>query len=76
MKIQTVDGKRRLVLPGAQPGDAFAVRQTASGHYELAKVLPAPKPRPTPGQLDAVLASAALTPSMSWEELRATTREP
>jgi hypothetical protein len=76
MKIQRVDAKRRLVLPGAQPGDAFAVRQTASGHYELAKVIPAPKSKPSPGQLDELLVSAALTPRMSWEELRGATREP
>ncbi|MGJ3244108.1 MAG: hypothetical protein ACFE0O_14280 [Opitutales bacterium] len=76
MKIQTVDAKRRLVLSGAQPGEAYAVRETAEGHYELAKVIPAPKPRPTPEELDALLESAALTPKMSWEELRSLTREP
>lgn len=76
MKIQTVDSKRRLVLTGAQPGDAYAVRQTSKDHYELAKVIPAPKPRPTPEEFDALLESAALTPKMSWEELRSLTREP
>jgi hypothetical protein len=76
MKIQTVDSKRRLILTGAQPGDAYAVRQTASGHYELAKVIPAQKPKPTPEEFDALLVSAALTPKMSWDELRSLTREP
>lgn len=76
MKIQTVDSKRRLVLTGAQPGEAYAVRQTAHGHYELAKVVPAQKPKPTPEEFDALLVSAALTPKMSWEELRSLTREP
>ena len=76
MKVQTVDSKRRLVLSGAQPGEAYAVRQTASGHYELAKVVPATKDKPTPKELDAALSSAALTPKMSWEELRTQTREP
>ena len=76
MKIQTVDSKKRLVLSGAQPGEAYAVRQTSSGHYELAKVVPARKPKPTAKELDALLDSSALTPKMNWEELRSLTREP
>jgi hypothetical protein len=76
MKITTVDTKRRLVLPGARPGETYAVREASPGHYELAKVIPAPRPKPTPEELDALLASAALTPKMDWEELRSLTREP
>ncbi len=76
MKIQTVDSKRRLILTGAQPGEAYAVRQTTNGHYELAKVMPAQKPKPSPEEFDALLMSAALTPKMSWEALRSLTREP
>lgn len=76
VKIQTVDSKRRLILTGAKPGESYAVRQTTSGHYELAKVIPAPKPKPTPEEFDALLVSAALTPKMGWEELRSLTREP
>jgi len=76
MKVATIDSKRRLVLPGAQPGEAYAVREASPGHYELAKVIPAPLPKPTAEELDALLASAPLTPKMSWEELRSLTREP
>ncbi len=76
MKIQTIDSKRRLVLPGASPGECYAVREASPGHYELAKVIPAPKPKPSPVELDALLISAALTPKMSWEQLRSLTREP
>lgn len=76
VKVQTIDAKRRLVLPGAKPGECYAVRESAPGHHELARVVPAPKPRPTPEQLDALLVSAALTPKMSWDELRTLTREP
>lgn len=76
MKVQTLDSKRRLVLPGAQPGECYAVRQSSPGHYELAKVIPAPKRKPTAAELDALLSSAALTPKMSWEKLRSQTREP
>lgn len=76
MKVVTIDTKRRLVLPGAKPGETYAVRQGAPGHYELAKVIPAPRSKPTAEELDALLASAPLTPKMSWEDLRSLTREP
>jgi hypothetical protein len=76
MKIQTIDSKKRLVLSGAKPGEAYAVSQTGSGHYELTKVVPSQKPKPTPAELDAMLDAAPLEPKMSWQELRALTREP
>ncbi|MFN0126697.1 MAG: hypothetical protein ACKV19_08435 [Verrucomicrobiales bacterium] len=77
MKVQTIDAKRRLVLPGAQPGECYAVRGDGHGHYELTKVIPAPKaPKPNPAEIDALFASAALTPAMNSEQLRALTREP
>jgi hypothetical protein len=76
VKVATIDTKRRLVLPGAKPGEAYAVREIASGHYELAKVIPAPPPKPTAEELDALFAAAPLTPKMRWEDLRSLTREP
>lgn len=76
IKIQSIDSKRRLILPGAQPGESYSVRWTANGHYELAKVIPSEKPKPKPEEIDAALVSAALTPKISWEELRELTREP
>ena len=76
MKVATIDTKRRLVLPGAKPGEIYAVREASPGHYELAKVIPAPRPKPIAEELDALLASAPLTPKMSWEDLRSLTREP
>lgn len=77
MKVLTIDTKRRLVLPGATPGECYAVRESAPGHYELAKVIPAPKKRkPTPAEVDALLASFPLTPGMTSQELRTLTREP
>jgi hypothetical protein len=77
MKVQTIDTKRRLVLPGAKPGECYAVHHTADGRYELAKVIPVPKkPKPKPHEIDALFASAALTPRMTSKELRQLTREP
>ncbi len=76
MKIATIDDKRRLVLPGAKPGECYAVREAAPGQYELAKVVPVPPHKPTAEELDALFLSAPLTPKMDWEELRQLTREP
>ena len=77
MKVLTIDAKRRLVLPGAEPGECYAVREAGPGHYELAKVIPAPKkPKPKRTDIDALLATAALTPEMNSEQLRVLTREP
>ncbi len=77
MEITTIDEERRLVLPGAMPGEIYAVWQNKDGHYELTKVAPAPKQtKNTPEDLDALLISAALTPKMSWQELRSQTRAP
>jgi hypothetical protein len=76
MKITIVDNKRRLTLPGACPGEAYSVREAAPGHYELAKVIPAPRPKLNAEELDTLLALQPLTPQMSWNELRSITREP
>jgi hypothetical protein len=77
VEVQTVDRKRRLVLPGAEPGECYAVKEAGPGHCELAKVMPAAKkPKPKAAKLDALFASAALTPKMNWGQLRSLTREP
>ena len=76
MKVSIIDTKRRLILPGAKPGEAYAVREVASGHYEVAKVIPVSPSKPTPEELDALFDTAPLTPKMSWEDLRSLTREP
>jgi len=34
-KIQSEEPKRRLILPGAIPGEPYAVRQTENGQYGL-----------------------------------------
>jgi hypothetical protein len=76
MKIATIDTKRRLVLPDAQPGETYAVWHDAAGHYELTKVIPAPrKSVPSARKIDALMKSAGLTPNMSAEQLRTLTRE-
>ena len=77
MKVATIDAKRRIVLPGALPGEAYAVVREAAGRYELTQVIPASKrPKPSAAKLEALMKAAALTPKMRWEELRQQTREP
>jgi len=77
MKILTVDQKRRLVLPGAEPGEAFCVRQLEAGRYELLKMIPQPRgEKPPASKVEELLETEALTPRMSWEQLKAETRDP
>ena len=64
-------------LPGAKPGECYAVREAGPGHYEVAMVIPAPKKtKPKRAEIDDLLTTAALTPRMNWEQLRSLTREP
>jgi len=77
MKILTVDQKRRLVLPGARPGEAFSVFEKEPGHYELSKVMTIPRgAKPSRAMVEERMKKAGLTPAMTWEELRSNTREP
>lgn len=77
MKILTVDQKRRLLLPGAEPGESYSVQQVEPGHYELLKMIPQPrKGKPSASKVEKLLETEALTPRMSWEQLKAETRDP
>lgn len=71
------DAKRRIVLPGAEPGDVYDVQKRSDGTYLLVK-LERPEPRGAITReecLDA-MAAAPLRLSMSWDELASLTREP
>jgi len=77
MKIATIDAKRRIILPQAEAGEAFAIDQPEPGHYTLTKVVPAPrKTSRSAREIDAGLATAALTPKTTWDQLKSLTREP
>jgi hypothetical protein len=76
LKITTTDQKRRIVLPGAKPGEVYAVRELAAGHMELSLMLPASKrKRRRRSEVEKLLNSAALSPQRSWNSLRKETRE-
>jgi hypothetical protein len=77
MPTSRTDAKRRVVLPGARPGDIFEVRKQGEGALLLVRLEP---PRPAPAMTLArsleAIAAAPLHPRMSWDSLKALTREP
>ena len=73
----TADSKRRVVLPGAAPGDLFTYEPTGHGVL-LRRVYRAPvqKKKKTKAQALKAVRSWTFKPAMTWEELRKMTREP
>jgi hypothetical protein len=77
MPTSTADAKRRVVLPAAKPGDVFEVQSLGEGRLLLVRLeRPAPAPRLSKSRCLAAMRSAPLRPQMTWEALRAMTREP
>jgi hypothetical protein len=73
----TADSKRRVVMPGARPGDVFACEDEGNGHFLLVRLnKPAPPGKKTRVQVLAAIKASKMRPMMTWEELRAMTREP
>lgn len=71
------DSKKRVVLPGANPGDVYDVQDQGEGRYLLVR-LEMPEPRAGMSRkacLDA-LDDRPLRLGMSWDELQRLTREP
>ena len=77
MSIARADAKRRVVVPGAKPGDVFDVQREGGERYVFVR-LHRPPPAPSKSRkecLDAI-ARSPLTMTLSWEQLRKLTREP
>lgn len=77
MAISTADAKRRVALPAARPGDVFDIQSQGEGRLLLVRLDP-PKPGPKMSVdrcLEAI-ATAPLRPKMTWDLLKAVTREP
>lgn len=71
------DQKRRVVLPGVQPGDVLSVSRDPAGRLVLVRLLPEkPKRRPPAHQVAKALRASPLRPTLSWNELKRVTREP
>lgn len=76
MKVCIADQKKRVLLPGISPGDCFQVREIESGHLELLRLVPQETVQAmTTTELANRWEQYALTPRLSWEELRIETRE-
>jgi hypothetical protein len=77
MAISTADAKRRVVLLAARPGDVFEIQSQGEGRLLLVRLeLPKPGPRMSKEHCLEAIAAAPLRPKMTWESLKAVTREP
>jgi hypothetical protein len=72
----TADSKKRVVLPGAAPGDVFAYEQKGPELILRRVHRNRPRKKLTKAQALKAIRSWKFKPAMSWEELRAFTREP
>ena len=77
MAISTADAKRRVVLPGAKPGEVFDIQGQGEGRLLLVRL---EHPKVEPGMSMArcleAIAAAPLRPKMTWDSLKALIREP
>ncbi len=76
MAISKVDAKQRVVLPAARPGDVFDIQSQGEGRLLLVR-LERPKlgPRMSLDSCLEAIAAAPLRPKMTWDSLKAMTRE-
>jgi hypothetical protein len=73
----TADGKKRVALPGAKPGDVFEYTEEANGHFRLVRLSSGEPPRKmTRAEIRKAIQSSKLKFDSTWKELRAWTREP
>jgi hypothetical protein len=77
MTISTADAKRRVVLPTARPGDVFDIQSQGEGRLLLVRLeRPEPGPKMSMARCLDAIAAAPLRPTMTWDSLKALTREP
>jgi hypothetical protein len=73
----TADAKKRVVVPGAKPGDVFACEQQDEDHFVLVRLVKPPRPvRRTRAEVRRALKKSKLRFDVTWNELRTLTREP
>ena len=75
MAVARADSKRRVVIPGASPGDVFDVQRQGEDQHVLVRLRPPDirSPKSRKECLDA-MSRAPLHPTLSWEQLRRLTR--
>lgn len=72
------DSKRRVIVPGARPGDVFACEEQGNDHFLLVRLTKPAPPRKkiTRAEVRKAVANSKMKFDLSWEELRQMTREP
>jgi hypothetical protein len=72
----TADSKKRVVLPGAAPGDVF-VCERKGPEFVLRRVhRAAPQKKRTKAEVLKAIRNWKSVPNIRWEDLRKITREP
>jgi hypothetical protein len=72
----TADAKKRVVIPGAAPGDVFAFEKTDNAVILRRIYREGRRKKLTKEQALKAIRSWKFKPALSWEELRKLTREP
>lgn len=75
MATSTVDAKRRVTLPAARPGDVFDIQSQGEGRLLLVRLESPPPARMSMDRCLEAIAAAPLRPKMTWDSLKALTRE-
>lgn len=77
MSTQELDSEKRIVLPEGRPGDVFEIHPKGQGRYLLVQQVPpkAPAKKKTREELLEAIRNSRIRMTMSWEELRKTTRD-
>jgi hypothetical protein len=72
----TADSKKRVVVPGAAPGDVFACAHVGEGIVLKRIYRRTPRKKLTKAQVLKAIRNCQALRGVKWEELRAMTREP
>jgi len=72
----TADSKKRVVIPGAAPGDVFACEQADNAVILRHIYRETPQKKTTKAQARKAVRSWKALRGVKWEKLRAMTREP
>ena len=73
----TADSQKRVVIPWIKPGDVFACEQQDDNHFPLVRLRPTPPPtKKTKAEVRRAIKNSKLKFDVTWDELRALTREP
>ena len=72
----TADAKKRVIIPGAAPGDVFAYEQTNDGVVLRRVYRQARRKKITRQQALKAIRNWKSLRGVKWEELRKMTREP